>query len=106
MEKALARYARKIEETLAGRGIAARVTGGAVTPRWVRFEVFPLLEAGYIRIGEMGEPLAAALEVQACQVVYRGAMVSVDFPRADPRPVRLVAGRILLGAAFRAQLTV
>jgi len=82
--------ADRIETVLALHETPARVTGGTVTPRWVRFQVLPAVGAKISKIKGLGEELAAALDVPNCRVSRRGAAVAVEIPRDDPQPVRLL----------------
>jgi hypothetical protein len=71
-----------IDATLARHGIPARVTGGTVAPRHIRYDIGPL--------GLLEETLAAALGVPAVRVVRSGGkVVAVEVPRTDPQPVCL-----------------
>ena len=90
MRQKLEYQADRIEAVLAVHKIAARVTGGTVTPRWVSFQVLPALGAKISRIKGLSEELAAALDASSCRVSRRGAAVTVEVPRDDPRPVRLL----------------
>ena len=83
--------ADRIEAVLSLHQVPARVTGGTVTPRWVRFQVLPALGAKVSRIRNLSEELAAALDVPSCRVARRGAAVDVEIPRDDPQPVGLVS---------------
>ena len=82
--------ADRIEMVLDMHRIPARVTGGTVTPRWVRFEVLPAVGAKISKIKRLSEELAAALDTANCRVARRGATVDLEIPRADPEPVRLL----------------
>jgi len=90
MRQKLEFQADRIEAVLAVHKVAARVTGGTVTPRWVRFQVLPALGAKISRIKSLSEELAAALDTSSCRVSRRGAAVTVEVPRDDPRAVRLL----------------
>jgi hypothetical protein len=71
-----------IDATLARHGIPARVTGGTVAPRRIRYDIGPL--------GPLEETLAAALGVPAVRVVRSGGkVVAVEVPRDEIFPVRL-----------------
>ncbi|MGB9777763.1 MAG: DNA translocase FtsK, partial [Anaerolineae bacterium] len=70
--------------------IPARVTGGTVTPRWIRFQVVPALGARIASITGLAEELAAALNAPTVRVARQGAAVAVEVPREDPHPVRLL----------------
>jgi S-DNA-T family DNA segregation ATPase FtsK/SpoIIIE len=83
--------ANRIEAVLALHKVKARVTGGTVSPRWVRFQVLPAVGARISRIKNLSEELAAALDATNCRVSRRGAAVAVEVPRDDPQPVRLLS---------------
>ncbi|MGD2177126.1 MAG: DNA translocase FtsK [Anaerolineae bacterium] len=90
MRKRLEFQADRIEMVLQMHKIPARVTGGTVTPRWVRFQVLPAVGAKISKIKGLSEELAAALDASNCRVARRGAAVDVEIPRDDPQPVRLL----------------
>jgi S-DNA-T family DNA segregation ATPase FtsK/SpoIIIE len=90
MRKKLEFQADRIEAVLTLHKVPARVTGGTVTPRWVRFQVLPAVGAKISKIKNLSEELAAALDAPSCRVSRRGAAVAVDVPRDDPQPVRLL----------------
>ena len=89
MRKKLELQADRIEAVLTMHKVPARVTGGTVTPCWVRFQVLPVVEGDVSRIKDLSEELAAVLDAAECQVLRRGAAVTVEIPRNDPQPVRL-----------------
>lgn len=90
MKNKLEFQADRIEAVLKMNKIPARVTGGTVTPRWVRFTVLPAIGAKISRIKALSEEMAAALAVSNCRISRRGATVAVEIPRDDPKPVRLL----------------
>jgi len=90
MRKKLEFQSDRIEAVLALHKVPARVTGGTVTPRWVRFQVLPAVGAKISKIKGLSEELAAALDAPSCRVSRRGAAVSVEVPRDDPQQVRLL----------------
>ncbi|RLC71554.1 MAG: DNA translocase FtsK [Chloroflexi bacterium] len=90
MREELEFMADRIESVLSIHQIPARVTGGTVTPRWVRFQVLPAVGAKISKIKSLSEELAAALDAPHCRVSRRGAAVAVEVPRDDPQPVRLL----------------
>jgi S-DNA-T family DNA segregation ATPase FtsK/SpoIIIE len=90
MREKLEFQADRIEAVLSLHKIPARVTGGTVTPRWVRFQVLPAVGAKISKIKGLSEELAAALDASNCRVSRRGAAVAVEVPRDDPTPVRLM----------------
>jgi len=81
----LEQQADSIEELLAAHGITAQVTGGAITPHWMRFSVLPgkLLGSGLSRIKNLGDELAGMLGVSSCQVSQRRRHVLIEIPRSD-----------------------
>ena len=90
MRKKLEFQADRIEAVLSLHKVPARVTGGTVTPRWVRFQVLPAVGAKISRIKNLSEELAAALDAPSCRVSRRGAAVAIEVPRDDPQPVCLL----------------
>ncbi len=91
MRKKLEFQADRIEAVLSLHKVPARVTGGTVTPRWIRFQVLPAVGAKISKIKGLSEELAAALDAPTCRVSRRGAAVAVEVPRDDPQPVRLLS---------------
>ncbi len=90
MRRMLEFQADRIEAVLAQHRIPARVTGGTVTPRWIRYDVLPAIGARIGAITGLAEELAAALDAPSVRVARRGAVIAVEVPREDPRPVRLI----------------
>lgn len=90
MRERLEFMADRIEAVLTLHKIPARVTGGTVTPRWVRFQVLPAVGAKISAIKRLDEELAVALDVSGVRISRRGAAVDVEIPRNDPQPVRLL----------------
>ena len=82
-------HADRIEATLASHGVGGAVTGGTVTPRWIRFAVHPRRGVTVDRIRARAEDLARALEVDDVRVSRRGGVVEIEVPRGDARPVTL-----------------
>jgi S-DNA-T family DNA segregation ATPase FtsK/SpoIIIE len=90
MRKKLEFQCDRIEAVLAMHKVPARVTGGTVTPRWVRFQVLPAVGAKLSKIKGLSEEFANALDVPDCRVSRRGASVAIEIPRDHPQPVRLL----------------
>ena len=90
MRNKLEYQADRIETVLSMHKVPARVTGGTVTPRWVRFQVMPAVGAKISKIKSLNEELAAALDAPNCRVSRRGAAVAIEVPRDDPQAVRLL----------------
>ena len=90
MRKKLEFQADRIDEVMSLHKVPARVTGGTVTPRWVRFQVLPAVGTKISRIKNLSEELAAALDAPSSRVSRHGASVFIEIPRDDPQPVRLL----------------
>jgi S-DNA-T family DNA segregation ATPase FtsK/SpoIIIE len=90
MRKKLEFQADRIEAVLHMHKVPARVTGGTVTPRWVRFQVLPAVGARISKIKRLSEELAAALDTSSCRIARRGATIDLEIPRDDPEMVRLL----------------
>ncbi len=83
--------ADRIESVLASHRVPARVQGGTVSPRWVRFNVTPALGARIATVRNLSEELALALGAQDVRVARAGEELTVEMPRADAEPVRLLS---------------
>ncbi|MFN8484932.1 MAG: DNA translocase FtsK [Anaerolineae bacterium] len=80
-----------LEAVLHSHKVRAQVQGGVVTPALVRFRVVPAPGVKVAQISRLSEELALALGSRACRVTRRDAFVELEFTRAKPRSVRLVA---------------
>ena len=87
----LNRQADRIESVLASHRVTARVQGGTVSPRWVRFNITPALGARIATVRNLSEELAMALGAQDVRVARVGEDLTVQMPRSDAEPVRLQA---------------
>jgi S-DNA-T family DNA segregation ATPase FtsK/SpoIIIE len=90
MRKMLEYQSDRIEAVMAQHNISGRVTGGTVTPRWVRFKVLPSIGSKVSRIKGLSEEFATALDASSCRVARQGAAVMIEIPRDNPQPVRLM----------------
>ncbi len=90
MHRRLELQADRIEAVLQLHRVPARVTGGTVTPRRVRFQVLPALGVKISKVKGLSEELAAALDTSTCRVSRQGAAIDVEIPRDDPEMVRLL----------------
>jgi S-DNA-T family DNA segregation ATPase FtsK/SpoIIIE len=90
MRQLLEYQADRIEALFAHHKVPARVTGGTVTPRWIRYQVVPAMGVRIASITGLAEELAAALDVPQVRVARQGAAIAVEVPRDDPQPVRLM----------------
>ena len=83
--------ADRIESVLASHRVPARVQGGTVSPRWVRFNISPALGARIATVRNLSEELAMALGAQDVRVARAGEELTVEMPRPDAEPVRLLS---------------
>ena len=72
MRRLLDYQADQIEMVLYSHKTPARVTGGVVTPRWVRFEVMPALGAKISSIAHLSEEIALRLGSSGVRVRRQG----------------------------------
>jgi len=82
--------ADQIEMVLQTHRVPGRVTGGTVTPRWIRYEISPALGSRVASIVKLSEELALRLGAGAVRVSRQGPLVHIEVPRADARPVNLL----------------
>jgi S-DNA-T family DNA segregation ATPase FtsK/SpoIIIE len=80
----------RIERVLASHRVSARVHGGTVSPRWIRFHLTPALGARVATVRNLSEELALALGAQDVRVSREGESLAVEMPRPDAEPVRLM----------------
>lgn len=82
--------AERIEAVLASHKIPARVAGGTVTPRYIRFDLLPPPGVPLRRIQNLAEEVALFLGATSCRIVRQAGQLKVEVPRPDPRPVQLL----------------
>ena len=80
----------RIERVLASHRVPARVHGGTVSPRWIRFLLTPALGARVATVRNLSEEIALALGAQDIRVSREGEALAVEMPRPDAEPVRLL----------------
>ena len=83
--------ADRIERLLASHRVPVRVAGGAVTPRWIRYELAPAMGAKIASIRNLSEELSLALGASDVRVGREGEKLTLEVTRADAEPVRLVS---------------
>jgi DNA segregation ATPase FtsK/SpoIIIE, S-DNA-T family len=83
--------ADRIERLLASHRVPVRVAGGAVNPRWIRFELAPAAGAKIATIRNLSEELSLALGVPDVRLGREGPTLTLDVSRPDAQPVRLMA---------------
>jgi len=90
MRRVLHFQADRIELVLASHKVPARVTGGTVTPRLVRYQVSTPLGVKVKRVSGLAEEIALSLGAPSCRVYREGGEVQVEVPRADGQTVHLL----------------
>ena len=83
--------ADRIECLLASHRVPVRVAGGAVTPRWIRYELAPGAAAKIASIRNLSEELSLALGVPDVRLGREGQTLTLEVSRPDAKPVRLLA---------------
>ena len=90
MQEVLEYQADQIELVLQTHRVPGHVTGGVVTPRWVRYQVMPALGARISSIIKLSEEIALSLGAGAVRISRQGANLHVEVPRSDPKAVHLL----------------
>lgn len=93
----LNRQADAIETVLSQFRLPARVCGGMVAPRFVRFHVLPSPGTKVRKVAGLAEEIALALGSDDVRVQRRGSQIEVQVPRQGFRGLSLRALREQLG---------
>lgn len=88
-QRRLEYQADRLEQVLASYKAPARVQGGMVTPRLVRFHLLPARGTKVATIANLAEELALSLGAPSARVSRRGGQVEVEIPRDEPGTVKL-----------------
>lgn len=88
--RTLEMQADMIEAVLARHKVAGRVNGGVVTPRFVRFELSPGLGTKVSKVAALAEEIALALGKREARIYRQDGAISVELPRNEVGPVRLL----------------
>jgi DNA segregation ATPase FtsK/SpoIIIE, S-DNA-T family len=83
--------ADRIEMVLASHKVPARVTGGTVTPRLVRFHLATPLGTKVRQVSGLAEEIALSLGAPTCRVYRYQGQVEVEVPRAHGQVVHLLS---------------
>jgi len=89
MRKVLDMQSRQIEAVLASHRILARVWGGIVTPRFVRFQLTTAMGIRVQQVTRLSEEIAMALGSRSARVYRKDGAIQVEVPREEHRVVRL-----------------
>jgi S-DNA-T family DNA segregation ATPase FtsK/SpoIIIE len=82
--------ADRIELVLASHKVPARVTGGTVTPRLVRFHLATPLGTRVRQVSGLSEEIALSLGASTCRVYRHEGQVEVEVPREHGQVVHLL----------------
>ncbi|GAB4405269.1 MAG: hypothetical protein Kow00123_17430 [Anaerolineales bacterium] len=82
--------ADRIEDVLYSHRLPSRVSGGFVTPRFVRFRVSLPMGAKVRQVANLAEELALSLGVPSCRVFRQNGEVHVEVPREQGDVVHLL----------------
>jgi len=82
--------ADRIEMVLSSHKVASRVWGGTVAPRFITFDVAPMLGTRVKSVAGLSEEIAMALGVAHCRVYRDGGAIRVEVPREQSRTVSLL----------------
>jgi S-DNA-T family DNA segregation ATPase FtsK/SpoIIIE len=97
--RTLEMQADRIEAVLARHRVQARVEGGTVTPRFIRFRLIADGSTRVNKITALADEIAMELDRREARVYREGAAIQVEVPRTQPEPVRLLPLCDRLGAA-------
>lgn len=87
MQHSLHFQADRIELVLAAHKLPARVTGGRVTPRLVRFHLATPLGVRLHQLQRLSEEIALSLGAPSCRIFRQNDQLHVEVPRPSPQPV-------------------
>jgi S-DNA-T family DNA segregation ATPase FtsK/SpoIIIE len=90
MKRLLEYQADRIEAVLASHRILARIQGGVVTPRLVRFDLTLGWGVKVGRIKALSEEIALSLGAPAARINRQGSLVQIEVPREKTAMVRLL----------------
>jgi S-DNA-T family DNA segregation ATPase FtsK/SpoIIIE len=102
--QALHFQADRIELVLAAHKLPARVTGGQVTPRLVRFQVATPLGVRVDKVQRLSEEIALSLGSPSCRVFRQNDQLQVEVPRDAPQAVPLLGLLRRLSQSARAAI--
>lgn len=89
MRTYLEQQADRTEALLAAHNAPARVVGGTVGPRLIRFDLQPAHTTRFAALQRLTDDLALALRVPSLRIHYNQNGVALEFPNPNPKPVTL-----------------
>jgi S-DNA-T family DNA segregation ATPase FtsK/SpoIIIE len=90
MRSTLHFQADRIELVLASHKVPARVTGGTVTPRLVRFHLSTPLGVRVRHVESLAEEIALSLGTPSCRISRQQGQIQLEVPNPHPHPVLLL----------------
>ncbi len=90
MRRVLHYQADRIEMVLASHRVPARVSGGTVTPRLVRYQLSTPLGVRVRQVAGLAEEIALSLGAATCRVFREEGQMQVEVPRTDGQAVSLL----------------
>jgi len=90
IQQALEYQADQIEMVLSSHRVPARVVGGMITPRWIRFQALPAISAKVSRISALSEEIALRLGAPNIRIARQGSTVQIEVPRADAQTIHFL----------------
>ncbi len=90
MQRVLHYQADRIEMVLASHKVPARVTGGIITPRLVRYHLTTPLGVTVRKVASLSEEIALSLGASSCRVHRHQGQVEVEVPRANGKVVPIL----------------
>ena len=91
MSRVLHFQADRIEMVLASHRVPARVTGGTVTPRLIRFHVATPLGVRIRQVANLSEEIALSLGAPSCRIYRHQGQLEVEVPRTQGKVVPLLS---------------
>jgi len=79
-----------IEAVLARHKVPSRVTGGTVTPRFIKFNLVTQIGTKVSKVSSLAEEIAMELGAREARIYRSGSEISVEVPRKKAAPVRLL----------------
>lgn len=86
----LDRQANQIERVLKTMSLPARVQGGQVTDRWIRYRLEPVDETQINHVLQAAETVADAIGARGIRVAERGDGIALEVPRMQRTALRLL----------------
>lgn len=82
--------ADRVEAVLSAHRAPARITGGVVGPRLIRFFLAPAPQTRFAAIRALSDDLALALKTSSLRLDLDREGIVLEFPHPEPRPVTLL----------------